>query len=74
MTARALAEYRMKRATEAFEDAAALAERNSWNAALNRLYYAAFYAARALLATRGLDAARHSAPFRCSNSISSSQV
>jgi len=31
-----------------------------WNGALNRLYYAAFCAARALLATQNLDSSRHS--------------
>lgn len=31
-----------------------------YNAALNRVYYAAFYAARALLALRRLDSSRHS--------------
>ena len=30
-----------------------------WRGALSRLYYAAFYAARAVLATRDLDSARH---------------
>ena len=59
--ARALADYRMRRARETFEDAAALADSKRWNSAVNRLYYAAFYAAKALLATREIDAARHSA-------------
>jgi uncharacterized protein (UPF0332 family) len=59
--ARALAEYRIQRARETLEDAATLADLQRWNGAVNRLYYAAFYAAKALLATRELDTARHSA-------------
>ena len=38
-----------------------------WNGALNRLYYALFYAARALLALKRIDSSRHSgviAPFQ----------
>ena len=31
-----------------------------WRAALNRVYYDAFYAARAVLATRKLDSSKHS--------------
>ncbi len=58
---RALAEYRMTRAAEAFEDAVGLADRHRWNAAVNRFYYSAYYAAKALLATREIDAASHAA-------------
>ncbi len=50
----------MARARATLDDADALIEGNRWNSALNRLYYAAFYAARALLATRELDSSRHS--------------
>src|SRR5205809_5582997 len=50
----------MARARATFDDADALIEGKRWRGALNRLYYAAFYAARALLATRDLDSARHS--------------
>jgi uncharacterized protein (UPF0332 family) len=56
-----LARYRLQRAFEAFEDAATLERGERWNGAVNRLYDAAFYAAKALLATREIDAARHSA-------------
>lgn len=31
----------------------------SYDSAVNRFYYAAFYAARAVLATKGLDASKH---------------
>ena len=50
----------MARARATLDDADALIEGKRWNSALNRLYYAAFYAARALLATRNLDSSRHS--------------
>jgi len=55
-----LAHHRMARARATFDDADALIEGKRWNGALNRLYYAAFYAARALLATQSLDSSRHS--------------
>ena len=48
-----LAHYRMGRAREAFEDGARLLENDSLRGATNRLYYAAFYAARAVLAVEG---------------------
>jgi uncharacterized protein (UPF0332 family) len=50
----------MARARATLDDADALIEKNRWNGALNRLYYAVFYAARALLATRNVDSSRHS--------------
>lgn len=55
-----LAEHRIGRAHKALEEASLLIERQHFAGALNRLYYAAFYAARALLATRTLDSSRHS--------------
>lgn len=56
----ALAQHRIARAHAALEEADLLIERRHFNGALNRVYYAAFYAARALLATRNLDSSRHS--------------
>ena len=41
--------YRLNRAYEAFDDAKLLAENERWNTAVNRLYYASFYAIIALL-------------------------
>ena len=41
--------YRLTRADEAFEEALILAEKKRWNAVVNRLYYACFYAVIALL-------------------------
>jgi len=40
-TKRDLIEYRIKRAKDTFEDALILAEKNKWNSAINRLFYAA---------------------------------
>jgi len=50
----------MVRARATLDDADALIELKRWNGAMNRLYYASFYAARALLATLKLDSSRHS--------------
>jgi len=50
----------MSRALATLDDADVLIDGKRWNSALNRLYYAAFYAARALLATQNLDSSRHS--------------
>lgn len=55
----ALARYRFERAHETFRDGVALLEQRSWHSALNRFYYAAFYAARALLALKSLDSSKH---------------
>ncbi len=43
-----LVHYRMERADEAIEEAALMSERGHYNAAVNRLYYACFYAVQAL--------------------------
>lgn len=39
-----LIQYRLARAEETLEEARLLAQRYHWNAAVNRLYYACFYA------------------------------
>ena len=41
--------YRFNRAKESFEEALILAGNSKWNAVINRLYYACFYAVIALL-------------------------
>ena len=56
----ALARHRLDRAREAFDEGEHLLARKRPAGAVNRLYYAAFYAAKARLATRELDSARHS--------------
>ena len=61
MTAQdALASHRLTRARETLSEADLLVSANRWNGALNRVYYAAFYAARALLALKRIDSSRHS--------------
>ena len=61
MTAQdALARHRLARARVALEEADLLESAGRWNGALNRVYYAAFYAARALLALKRIDSSRHS--------------
>lgn len=55
-----LIRYRMGRAREALNDADAALREERLNEASNRIYYAMFYAASALLATRDLSSSRHS--------------
>lgn len=55
-----LARHRMSRAREAFGEGECLLAQCAPIGAVNRFYYCAFYAARSLLATRGVDSARHS--------------
>lgn len=52
--------YRIKRAKETYEDARFLAERESWNSCLNRLYYSVFYAVIAILLKKGIEVKSHS--------------
>jgi uncharacterized protein (UPF0332 family) len=54
-----LTRYRMDRADEAIEEAALMSERGHYNAAVNRLYYACFYAALALLVANGITTSSH---------------
>jgi uncharacterized protein (UPF0332 family) len=58
--AAALARHRLGRAREALGEGDALLGGGAPRGAVNRFYYAALQAARALLAIRGLDSARHS--------------
>ena len=55
-----LAQHRLSRAKEAFSEGDHLLTAKAFMGAVNRFYYAAFYAARALLAVRELDSSRHS--------------
>lgn len=52
--------YRLKKAEEAHQSALILCENRQWNAAINRLYYAAFYAVNALLTHHGIITKTHS--------------
>ena len=55
----ALIRYRLERAQESLNDARVLADAESWNTCVNRLYYSSFYAVSALLARDGLSSPRH---------------
>ena len=57
--ANVIARHRIERAAAACREGDVLAEQHSYGGAANRYYYAAFHAARALLATRNVDSARH---------------
>jgi len=52
--------YRIDRAHDTLEDARILANAERWNACVNRLYYACFYAVSALLLRNGLSSSKHS--------------
>lgn len=54
-----LLRYRMERAYDTLEDARILASKGRWNACVNRLYYACFYAVSALLVRDGLASSKH---------------
>ncbi|MBA7524891.1 hypothetical protein ES705_17036 [subsurface metagenome] len=55
-----LIKYRLERAIETIEEAVLLANNNHWNASINRLYYACFYATNALLIKHDLSSSKHS--------------
>lgn len=57
---RDLIQYRINRANETLEEARVLADSNHWNACVNRLYYACFYAVSALLSKHDLTSSKHS--------------
>ena len=54
-----LIRYRLSRAKDTFDDAKILAENRRWNSAINRLYYASYYAVTALLLHDGLNTTTH---------------
>lgn len=54
-----LIRYRIARAKDTLEDAHILAENEKWNSAINRLYYAAYYAVIALLLSADLKPTTH---------------
>lgn len=51
--------YRLQRAEESYSDARILAEKERWNAVINRLYYACFYAVIALLLKNDIETQTH---------------
>jgi len=54
-----LIDYRIARAKDTYDDALILAEKEKWNSAINRLYYAAYYAVMALLLDSDLKPTTH---------------
>lgn len=54
-----LIDYRLNRAFQTLEEVHILMENQLWNAAINRLYYACYYAAIALLLSRRVVAQTH---------------
>jgi len=54
-------EYRIDSAYKTVEAAKLLADRGFWNSAINRLYYAIFYAVNALLVLNDIPTKSHSA-------------
>lgn len=59
---KALVDYRLGQAKESLEEAEILYHyhEKKFRGAINRLYYACFYATLALLTTKGLSSSRHS--------------
>ena len=55
----ALVKYRLERADETIKEAELLAKESHFNAAVNRLYYACFYATTALLVANGISTSSH---------------
>ena len=55
----ALVEYRLKKAKDTFAEISILTEHKLWRNAANRLYYACFYAASALLIKDGYQTHSH---------------
>ena len=51
--------YRIEKSEQTFQDALLLAEAARWNGSVNRLYYACYYIASALVLKAGLDAKTH---------------
>jgi uncharacterized protein len=51
--------YRFQRAEQSFEEVLLLVDNKRWNAAINRMYYACFYAASALLLKHEIKTQTH---------------
>lgn len=54
------ANYRLQRSRETVREVELLIENEFWNAAINRMYYASFYAVGALLVQKGIETSSHS--------------
>lgn len=57
---RAIVNYRIEKAHVAMEDVTQMAMLQRWSAAANRMYYAVYYAATALLISNGYTTRTHS--------------
>ncbi len=60
LTREDIIKYRIERAFETIEEAKILANANRWNATVNRLYYASFYAVIGLFVQRRIRTKTHS--------------
>lgn len=54
-----LVQYRISRFSETLREAEAMILNNFWNAAVNRIYYACYYAVSALLLKKGVEPNSH---------------
>ncbi len=54
-----LVKYRINRANETLKEVEVLIENQFWNASVNRIYYACYYAVTALLVKNGIKAQTH---------------
>jgi uncharacterized protein (UPF0332 family) len=54
-----LIKYRINRAFETLREAEIMIEHQFWNASVNRVYYACFYAVSGLLLKKGVDSFTH---------------
>lgn len=54
------ANYRIEKALQTLNEVEVLIENKFWNAAINRMYYACFYAVTALLVKHGVHTSSHS--------------
>jgi uncharacterized protein (UPF0332 family) len=52
-------QYRMEKAEESYQAAELLIANSQWNAAVNRLYYAAYYAISGLMVKSGIETKTH---------------
>ena len=59
MSRKALVQYRLERADETIKESEILSREAHYNAAVNRLYYACFYATSALLVSNGITVSSH---------------
>ncbi|MBE9054525.1 HEPN domain-containing protein [Sphaerospermopsis sp. LEGE 08334] len=55
-----LIEYRLSESKETLREAKILLSKSAFRGSINRSYYAMFYAALGLLATKGLGSSKHS--------------